>query len=243
MPERFSLKSYPNAETAQTYAAREISAILQKYSEAKTPVLFLVSGGSALKLIDAIDSNAFNPNLTIGVLDERFSADPAVNNFSQLSQTSFYAKAKAAGCTFVDTRVQNNETIESLTWRFTQALKDWKENHHRGGIIITQGIGSDGHTAGILPFPEDEPGFEKLFNQPDVWVVHYDAAGKNPYPWRVTTTLSFLRLVDHAIVFICGQDKQVALLKTVAETGSLAQTPARIIREMNDVAIYTDIQI
>ena len=44
------------------------------------PVLLLLSGGSALSFLDFVEISE-GMSLTLGVLDERFSADPLSNNF------------------------------------------------------------------------------------------------------------------------------------------------------------------
>ncbi len=152
-------------------------------------------------------------DLVASVLDERG------DNLANLQKTKFFQNAKPMDLT-------------------EKNLRDW-----RGRIVITLGIGPDGHTAGIMPFPEDPQKFQKLFDDPDHWVVSYDAAEKNAYPNRTTVTLPFLRRVDHAVVFVCGKEKQRALEKTLAQKGSLPQTPARIIREMGKIDLFTDIDL
>ena len=109
-------------------------------------------------------------------------------------------------------------------------------------MVITQGIGEDGHTAGIMPYPENSALFKSLFDDPEKWVVGYDAEGRNEHPLRVTVTLSFLReVVDHSIVYAVGDGKKEALRQVLAETGTLWQTPARIIHEMRNVMLFTDL--
>lgn len=227
--------------TATHEAAAALSAELTRLAQEKIPVLLLVSGGSALAMLDSIDPAGLGPLVTLGVLDERYSSDPQVNNFQQLMQTSLYANAKASGSNFIDTRVQEGETQTSLSARFEDALLSWKKAHPTGQLIITQGIGPDGHTSGVLPFPENQEKFERLFLDRERWVTAYDAASKNPYPLRVTTTLTFLQQVDKAIVFVCGEDKRTALAAVLATDGSLSQIPARIIHQMSQVVIFTDI--
>lgn len=229
-------------------ARKKISTLLSDYHKKGIPVLFLLSGGSALKLLDGINTSFLGPNITIGVLDERYSTNPIINNFAQVMETNLYKEAKKAKCLFIDTRILLGEKQDELRTRFEKSLKEWKRANLIGKIIITQGIGPDGHTSGILPFPEDPTGFINKFRDPNVWVQAYDAVGKNQYALRVTTTLSFLKLVDISIVFVCGPDK-IDALKNALEPSSqdkeaaLAKTPARIINEMKEVFIFTDISI
>ena len=85
--------------------------------------------------------------------------------------------------------------------------------------------------------------FNKNFNDNNKIVIAYDATGKNQYTLRVTTTLSFLKDVDVSIVFVCGVDKTDALRKTLSSDGDISTTPARIINEMKEVFLFTDIRL
>ncbi|OHA68087.1 MAG: hypothetical protein A3J68_00945 [Candidatus Wildermuthbacteria bacterium RIFCSPHIGHO2_02_FULL_48_16] len=188
-------------------------------SHQHVPVLFLSSGGSALQLLDEIDVNSLPEDLAVGVLDERRGVEPKNSNSTQFKATSFFARLQKRGVPFID--------LEGKT----SARK----------VIITQGVGADGHTAGIFPFPEDRKKFRELFENEKVLSVRYNAGDKTEYPERVTVTMPFLRKIDHSVVFMVGEEKRIALERILAEEGTLAETPARIVREMRDVTIFTDI--
>jgi len=222
-------------------AAQELSHKLFTLTHQSIPILLLVSGGSALHVLDNIPIQALSSNLTIGVLDERHSPDSSINNFTQFMGTQLYSNARHSGCHFIDTRYQLNESARQLADRFATALHNWKKHCPTGQVVITQGMGIDGHTAGIMPFPEDLAEFEHLFNQKDIWVIAYDAGSKNPYPLRVTTTLSFLKQVDFSIFYVCGVEKKLALTKVYAAEETLAATPARVVREMKSVKLFSDL--
>lgn len=220
-------------QTAAVHAASAIAELLSGYKS--IPVLFLVSGGSPLEIIKHLTTDAFDGRVTVGVSDERFDRDPTINNFTQLIQTSWYKNAVGKGVTSIDTRPIAGETVEDAGKRFDMALKTWKQNNPTGKIVITQGIGLDGHTVGIMP------GFS--FEDDDVWAVGYDAKEKNKYPLRVTTTMPFLRMVSDSILFVCGEEKRKPLTDTLAKKGSLAVTPARIIHEMKHCLLFTDLSV
>lgn len=190
-------------------------------SHRHVPVLFLSSGGSALELLDEIEISYLPKDLTIGVLDERIGSDLKVSNIAQLRATPFGA------------RLEEIIVPDKLTF---------KKDHPEGKIFITQGVGADGHTAGILPFPEDPKKFQELFEDKEVLSIKYDAGGKTEYPERVTVTMPFLRQVDHSVVFLLGEEKRNALERMLAKDGPLHETPARIVHEMRQVSIFTDIQ-
>ncbi len=237
----------PNQPSNVTLLAVEkLDRALQAAVEQKQAVLLLVSGGSALKLLDHLNLDPIillASKLTIGVLDERYSSDPTINNFAQLIQTKLFAATIDTGAIFIDTRLEAGETASGLANRFEATLKAWTKAHPHGRIIITQGMGPDGHTAGIMPFPENPALFEELFNHSNKWVVTYDAGSKNPYPMRITTTCSFLRQVSLSIFYVTGVEKQAALSQVYSASGTLAETPARIVKEMKHVELCSDLQI
>jgi 6-phosphogluconolactonase/glucosamine-6-phosphate isomerase/deaminase len=231
-----------NIQEAKKRVSETLRDLLLQYAEQS--ILLLVSGGSMLDALDADQLPNENQNLTFAVLDERSSDDPMINNFAQLIATPFAQKLLKTGAESIDTRVQPKEILARLAERFESALKDWKAQHPQGIIIALQGIGADGHTSGVLPFPEDAESFEQQFVDTSHWVTSYDATGKNPHPLRATTTLSFLRNeVDHSIVYAVGESKREALEKLLSDTGTLPETPARILLEMKQVTLITDIAL
>lgn len=229
-------------------ATKELKNILSQDKH----ILFLTSGGSAFDLLKNLEISS--RNISIGVLDERYSIDPAVNNFSQLQATEFFQKREKMFDKILDTKVLDGESLEDFADRFDSLLKKWKEQNPDGIIVSTMGMGADGHTSGIMPHPENELVFEGLFNDPRKWVVGYDAGDKNPYPERATTTLAFLKNeIDFAVVYVVGEGKKDALVRVMAENGTLAETPARlamrsvagrparVFHEMKNVSLFTDI--
>ncbi len=200
----------------------------------------MTSGGSAFKMLDYININNFNEKTTITVLDERFSNDPTINNFAQLTTTCFYQDSKKAGCSFIDTRVKNNEKIEELTKRFERSLKNWRRTNNNGVIIATLGIGPDGHCAGIMPYPDDLLLFKHLF-EGEAWVSCYDAKNKNPYPLRVTTTITFIKQqINFALCYVAGEEKKHVLGKVFSHRFKLNEVPAKVITEIKNIELFTD---
>jgi 6-phosphogluconolactonase/glucosamine-6-phosphate isomerase/deaminase len=223
--------------------ARETSEVLNGFLKKNQSTLFFVSGGSAFDVLEKIDEKVLHKNLAVAMVDERFSADEKINNFLQLKQTEFFKKLIMAGGLFFDSTPVKGESIASLTQRFNSFLHTWKRLHPDGTVIALLGMGEDGHTAGIMPFPENKKLFGHLF-QEEEWVVGYDAKDKNQYSLRITTTLTFLKEeVDIAIAYVKGENKKEALNRVLAEEGELAEAPARIWREMKGVEIYTDILV
>jgi 6-phosphogluconolactonase/glucosamine-6-phosphate isomerase/deaminase len=122
-------------------------------------------------------------------------------------------------------------------------FKSWCTNNPAGIIIALMGIGRDGHTAGIMRYPDDERLFDPLFVHTVAWVVGYDAGSRNPIPLRVTVTVPFIRDIDHAVVYVSGPEKKQALCDVMAPRGLLYQTPGRILHTMKHCLLFTDLSV
>lgn len=226
----------PSEEKLTKEAAETLEGLFKQYLDRK--ILFLTSGGSALKLLDYIDK--VNQAFTISVLDERFSRQSDINNFSQLTKTKFYKLAQSNGAKFISTLLTKDESLTQFAARFEIELKKWKQSNPGGVIIVTMGMGPDGHTAGIMPFPENPKLFKQLFCVRN-WVVGYDAKNKNEYPFRVTTSLTFLKeQVDYAVIFVLGSNKKDALEKIFNDNIKIEEIPAKVVLKMKNVSIFTN---
>lgn len=228
----------PNFQTGVKEATNALTDALVRCSA--DAVLLLFSGGSPLEVAKALHEDVFGPAVTVGVSDERYSTDPRVNNFAQITGMPWYRGASTKGMHYIDTRPLPKESLEEAAMRFDGALKKWREDHAQGKIIITQGIGLDGHTAGMMPYPENPEFFSQTFVNTDRWSVGYDAGRKNKYPLRITTTVPLLLQVDVSIVFVCGEDKQLSASRVFNEVHDIAEVPGQILHQMRSVAVYTD---
>lgn len=207
----------------------------------KQPVLLMLSSGSALAILEYVGQTALGANLTISVLDERFSQDPTINNFAQLEKTDFFTDALNADSSFFGTLPRNEETSQQLAERWEKNLRNWREENPRGLIAATLGMGPDGHTAGILPFAEAPDEFEKLFNKEN-WVTAYNGGNKSKYPERITATVTLLKLIDVAFAFVVGEEKKEKFEELTAGKAKAAELPATIWHEMKKVIVFTDIK-
>jgi 6-phosphogluconolactonase/glucosamine-6-phosphate isomerase/deaminase len=183
-------------------------------------------------------------HITIGVLDERYSQNLLDNNFSQLSKTDFYERAKSSGALFIETYMKDGETLDSMASFMNNEWKKWKMENREGKIYVTLGMGKDGHIAGVMPFPENPFLFKELFETEQDFVVGYDASIKNKIPFRSTSTISFLKIyVDYAVIYITGESKYISLRKVFAKDGKISEIPARIINTMKSKVLFTDLDI
>lgn len=233
-----------NAELAKKKAMGALNEALRQARVERRPVLLLLSGGSCLSLLDGINSSGLGEKVTMTVLDERYSLDSQENNMAQTMTTPFFSKASSAGCQIIDTRVQSGESRDGLAKRFNEKLWEWIENNADGKMMATVGIGPDGHLSGIMPYPEDEEKFRQMFDNGDErnLVRGYNAQDKNPIAQRVTTTMILMRMIDIAIVYVVGEGKKWAL-EEMMKDGNLASIPARVLKEMGEVRMFTDIRL
>ncbi len=232
-----NINKLDSEDVAET-AGKALNQLL--FNNKGEPVLLMLSAGSAFKILDEIQQENMGPELTITVLDERFSLDPKVNNFSQLQKIPIYKIAEAAECNFIGTAVRPNETQAEFVARWEARLKDWKDKNPNGKIFATFGMGPDGHIAGIFPYADNEQLFKKLFLGNN-WLTAYSATGKNQYPERVTTTPAFFRLIDAAVVYITGDEKKEAIKKFASKSAPLHELPAMVLWDIKNVEVFTDI--
>lgn len=214
-------------------AAQELQSIFNQNNN--QPILFLSSGGSSFEILRYVQN--ITSHISIGVLDERYSADPQINNFSQLEQTDFFKKNEVKFGQILDTKVQHEESLEEFAKRYEGLLKSWKLSNPEGIIVATLGVGPDGHISGINPSKNSD--FDSQFVNTDKWVVGYES---NLTPsMRATTTFPFLKQIDYAVSVITGENKKDAFMRIKKKEGSLSEIPGRILRELRQVAVLTDI--
>ncbi len=241
----FFPKNQEEKDNVLNLATSKFDKVLHEALSLDKKVLLLLSGGSCLSLLEKVNTDKLSSSVTVAApLDERFSTDPKESNMSLIMATEFYKKARGQGVNVFDTRVREGETQAVLAERFNCDLNDWLKKNPDGIIIATVGIGPDGHTSGMMPFPEAPEKFKELFEGDDETklVTGYDATGKNPYPFRITTTMNLMRKIDTAIVYAAGENKREALTRLMDPKADLASTPAAILKEIpGDVYLFTDL--
>lgn len=226
--------------------AKMISAILEK--EQDKNILLMLAGGSSFSVYDAILPKCLSDHITLAMTDDRFSHEMDINNSHILQATDFYNESVNADAYYISTEVWDERKPEELAKRFERGLRKWREEFPDGVVVAVFGMGDDGHTAGMIPSgsvfvgksDDKEQTFSELFENPEKWVAGYSTPN-NEYHERITITMSFIRkYVNYAVAFISGEKKRFALDRLLAEKGSVDKTPARILRELKNVEIFTD---
>lgn len=223
-------------------AAEQLQRILMARENGK--VLLLLSGGSSLNILDYVSEEGLSGKVLVSMLDDRYDEKPENNNFSQLMKKPFTQTCVNAGCYIFGTQVNAKETFGEYGQRYERMIANWLEYNPEGVVIAVMGLGVDGHTSGILPHSESPQVFRTLFEEPNDISVTYDAHDKDEFSLRLTVVNDFLRnKVDYAIMYVQGESKREALESVLSHKGDLHIKPARIIHEMKDVAIFTDLNI
>ena len=238
MPYSFEILRQNDKDSAAAEAGEHLNLALTENKN--RPVLLVLSAGSSFAVYEYIGKAALGENISICLLDERFSQDPAVNSFLQFQKTEFYMDALNADVNIFGSLPRVNESKEQMAERWEKFLKTWTGDNPNGVIIATLGMGPDGHMGGVLPYPEDADEFRRLF-EAEAWVRAYDAGNKNKYRERDALTLTFLRKINVALSFICGPDKKQKLDEVIKKQGEVYQLPALLLRELKNVKIFTDI--
>lgn len=235
------IKKFSDPEKAGLQLGRDLSEKLTKAKKAGQKILLLLSGGSALRTLEYVNADALGDNLTIGMLDERYESANRNNNFIELTKTNFFRSARKAKTIFFDSSVKEYQSQKQLANKIEKFIRDWLKKNKNGIIMATLGMGVDGHIAGIMPFPENEKLFKRLFIGTN-WIASYDAGDKNPYRFRITASITFLKQLDETFAFICGQEKADAFKKISAKT-QINIFPAKTLSLIKNITVYTDINV
>jgi 6-phosphogluconolactonase/glucosamine-6-phosphate isomerase/deaminase len=210
-------------------------------------VLLLVPTGSAFSLVNRIDPAFLPHQTTITMLNERYAENGAGTQVVRLKASPFWERMQEKKVPFIDPSPTAGELPDKAADRFDKALQAWHAAHPKGIAIALMGIGTDGHIADIFPHTEvvAMAAFMSLFES-DPFVCGYrsDKEKDAALPNRITVTNTYLRNhVDHAIVYVVGEQKHESLATIYNMMRKPVQTPACIIREMKQVEIYTDIHL
>lgn len=201
------------------------------------PVLLLFSGGSALEVVRALDTTKLADDTTISTADDRYTREVNGNNF--LSIERILSENGSASTKVIPTSPNDNESFGEYSQRVQENFAQWRVLYPEGKVVILLGVGADGHTAGIFPCNESE--FARLYETGEYITSILIPKEMSSFQERITVSPMFLRKeVDVALVYMIGAEKLNAFKALMAETGLISSTPARIVREMRSVTIYTD---
>lgn len=200
--------------------ARVLAKSIQEQLDRGKPVLWLLSGGSAIAVAVAARpyiTAATSVQLHIGLVDERY-VEPGHNdsNWQQIVDAGFAMSGATPhpilhGKNKEDTAVDYADDIGALM---------------NSGVhtIALLGLGADGHTAGLKPG-------NPLMNATQLY-ASYSADDFE----RITATPHVLTQLDDAYIYAVSQQKWPAIERLLRGD----EIPARFLREMPSAALYSD---
>jgi len=213
-------------------AGDAISTLIQGHNG---DTLCLLSGGSALEVVEHIADLEKSECRTIFMMgDERGSRGVELNNFLQL-QAKYPVHWITKNC--LRTVPEENENLEKFSTRISDQLDQALAELSNSQIIHLMGMGSDGHTAGIFPLPEDQ--FAEVYNQ-DVSIVpvHLESLTIDS---RASVTPTWINTyVGHVIGYAAGESKKTTLESLTNETKPIHERPAELWKLKSGTRVYTD---
>jgi len=216
-------------------AGRKLADLIDAYRD--TPILLVLSGGSAMDMLGHCTIPEDASQIFVTVLDERFNEKLIDQNFAKLKESKFYQALLGQGGNPLDLTETACVSPEALAAALEKNLRDWVNMYPKGKIIATVGVGRDGHIAGLIAPLSLE---EETSTQ---WAIaHAVPETASPFMSRVSITFNFLiNNVDHAVVFMGGEEKRDTLEHLLARREGENLFPSMVLYEMKDVSLYTDI--
>ena len=211
-------------------------AVSKSIAEHDGDVMCLLSGGSALEVVEFIAKPTDKPECrTIFMMgDERGTGEEEINNSLQLLKTHpghYVAK------NLISTVPHEDENLELFASRISETFSTELSKLQNPKIIQVLGVGSDGHTAGIFPLPEDE--FYKVYPR-DLGIVPVRVEGLTIDSRASFTPDWILRNVDQVLGYAVGVSKSAILESLKNESKAINERPAEILKLHKDAVVYTD---
>jgi 6-phosphogluconolactonase/glucosamine-6-phosphate isomerase/deaminase len=188
-------------------------------------VFWLVAGGSSIPITvetSKLLANSRLNNLSVSLTDERYGPiGHKDSNWQQLLEAGLFLK----GAELIPVLEGGNldDTTLSYAGKLASQLKDCDFS------VGLFGIGTDGHTAGILP------GSRAI--EAKTLTVWYDGIDYK----RVTATPQAITKLDEAVVYAVGKGKWPVLDKLDRDL-SLDIMPAQLLKRVRKLTVFNDIR-
>lgn len=201
-----------------------LTSTLTAHLQADESVLWLVPGGSAMKIatqvlaqLEDTDTSA----LCITLTDERYGRpDHPDENWSQLGQMGFDVSTINAY------RVLRGEDAETTAQDFSAKLQQLFETYdYKIGLF---GIGADGHTAGIKP--------HTVAVTSDEYAAQFEGSDFA----RVTMTPRAVAELDEVVAYAHGIEKHETLRSLLTEEVMLIDQPAQVLKTVPTSTLFSD---
>lgn len=215
----------PDAEEASREAvARMLRGIREALRDRGEATIALSGGSSPIAAYELLAKEALEwSKIHVYWVDERaVPPDHARSNYAAAKKALLDpAKIPAANIHRMEGEAKD---LEAAAAAYDATLRETVK-HKIGGVpaldLVVLGIGDDGHTASLFP------------GEPTVHVTDRLAAAvpaRGERETRLTLTGPVLENARATVVIVLGKGKHAALERVWATSGSLDETPARIVR-------------
>lgn len=207
------------------------------------PVLLLASGGSSAPIVAEVlqelkKDQVLIPEkmqllLTVSLIDERFGVEGHLESNWTLLKSLGLEESFATKIPILKSSTNTENDLKEATDTFIAFLERAvkKQKNLELKIFGIFGIGTDGHTAGILP---DSPA---TLEEKSKLAVAY----KSEIYTRITISPLFFEYIDYAVCWVSGKSKQKVLQILQTEVPPQIQ-PAQYLKRCKHCEIYTDLE-
>ncbi len=210
-------------------AAAAVAKKLAKSIQERKPAIWLVCGGSniateveIMKQLTKLAPKSLE-SLLILPMDERYGpAGHADSNYKQMQDAGF----KPGEAMWIDVLAQDLPLQETVDYYSSLVQASFAA---ASAIIGVFGLGTDGHTAGVLP------GSPAVYEEVST-VVGYDS----PPFVRVTLAPGEIIKTTTAYLLAYGQTKKEPLKRLRANKEDIENLPAKLLYSIPEVYIYSD---
>lgn len=218
-----SINIYDKSDEAVEEASKKLYEALNH----SVKTLLLLSGGSSLRVaretLSKLDSDQ-KKLITIAQIDERYGKPGHKDsNWNGIEEIVGGFDDYAGVASVLEDTGDIEEDAAYYNAKLQQVIES---NILKVGLF---GVGADGHVAGILPGDEGE--FLKYTD--GRLVVNFIGSD---FP-RITTTSALMRMLDEAIVYACGPEKEKAITDLNKSTPA-NEHPAQLLKKTNQTSVY-----
>jgi len=226
--------------------ADRIQLLLEERIAYGDSITWLLAGGSAIdyyrNLASFVTKDIDFSRLTISLGDERYSPDRFHRDATMptFMKLELFKKLKEKGAKFFD--ILTGDSLDHDANRFDSFLQEALNKHNF--ILSNQGIGADGHTAGIIP-NSDQKLFKSIYESGSLAVGHrYGGL----HPERITITPKMIKSANMITVYAVGEEKK-QILRRLSELSKLKDLEnyyhlyPSLYTIINSTEFYTDQEI
>jgi 6-phosphogluconolactonase/glucosamine-6-phosphate isomerase/deaminase len=200
----------------------------------------LLSGGSAIDaypvIAQAVESGGIE-RLAIGLVDERYGpVGHRDSNAALIDQKSRLPRLCQQRQLEFRAVLADGLSLEQTATAYDDWLKQAMARSVRTVAIL--GIGTDGHTAGIMPMAQ--PVFDRTFIDTPRMVVGYQI-DYGQHRQRITVTPQLLYACSNIVLMASGATKRAVLQQALFDSPlPLHHFPASLLRGCQQVEVFTD---